>query len=103
METGREWKAIRRSEVTMELKVKDIVDTHEKYIGKEAKIVPSPGFPNEVLVKNEGDVVDIDMYRSLVGKIMFVATKVLPTVVITSRELAGHMSNPGEEHWRAIE
>ena len=86
----------------MELKVKDIVDTYERYIGKEVKIVPSPGFPNEVLVENEGDPIDIDMYRSLVGKIMFVATKVLPAVVNTSRELAGHMSNPGEEHWHAI-
>ena len=66
------------------------------------KIIPSPGFPNEVLVKNEGDTIDIDMYRSLVGKIMFVATKVLPAVVNTSRELAGHMSNAGVENWRAI-
>jgi len=34
-------------------------------------------------VNNEGETIDIDMYRSLVGKIMFVATKVLPAVVNT--------------------
>ena len=87
---------------TMEKKVQDIVSSYEDFIGTEAKIFPSPGAPNSVLDKNSGDVVDINMYRSLVGKVMFFATKVGPKMCNQVRDLARHMSNPGEQHWKAL-
>jgi hypothetical protein len=48
-------------------------------------------------------MVDIDAYRSIVGKIMYYATKIAPEICNTVRELAGHLFNPGEEHWKALE
>ena len=86
----------------MKKKVQDIVDTYEAFIGTEVKVFDSPGAPNSVLDKNEGEVVDINMYRSLVGKIMFFVTKLGPKMCNAVRDLARHMSNPGDPHWKAL-
>jgi hypothetical protein len=48
-------------------------------------------------------MVELDAYRSIVGKIMYYATKIAPDISNAARELAGHLSNPGMEHWRALE
>ena len=55
---------------TMDKKVTAIIESYEQYIGKEAKVYSTPGTPNENLIINEGDPVDIDDFRSLVGKVM---------------------------------
>jgi hypothetical protein len=52
--------------------------------------------------KNEKEIENISEYRSIVGKVMFYASKVGPNLVCSSQELATHMSNPGEEHWKGI-
>ena len=74
-----------------------------KMRGKKAKEYATPGAPGKTLKKNEGIMVDIDAYRSIVGKIMYNATKITPEICYAVRELAGHLSNPGEEHWKALE
>jgi hypothetical protein len=48
-------------------------------------------------------MVELDTYRSIVGKIMYYATKLAPEICNAVRELAGHLSNPGAEHWKALE
>ena len=58
--------------------------------------------PNENLVKHEGDPVDIDDFRSLVGKCMFFTTKICPKTGSVVRALSGHMSSPGPDHWKAM-
>ena len=60
------------------------------------------GIPNKTLVKSEDKVIDIDNYRSFVGKIMFVATKVCPKIGSAVRALSSHISNPGTAHWNAM-
>ena len=87
---------------TMDKKVKDIVKSYEEFIGAEAKVFQSPGAPNSVLDKNEGEVVDINEYRSFVGRIMFFSTKIGPKLSNAVRDLARHMSNPGDPHWKAL-
>jgi hypothetical protein len=47
--------------------------------------------------------IEFDAYRSIVGKIMYYATKIAPDISNTARELAGHLSNPGTEHWRSLQ
>ncbi len=37
-----------------------------------------PGYPHTILSKNEGEPMDIDNYRSLVGKLLFCIVKVGP-------------------------
>ena len=87
---------------TMDKKVDCSVAAYEEHIGKEAKEFVSPGKPHEYLSKHEGDPVDIDMYRSLVGQVMFFATKLGPTIGNAVRVLSGFMGNPSETHWKAL-
>lgn len=87
---------------TMDKKVNATVDYYEKYIGKPVKEYSTPGVPNENLTKYDGDPIDIDEYRSLVGKIMFFSTKVCPKIGAAIRALSAYMSCPGPDHWRAM-
>ena len=87
---------------TMKDKVDDIFKSYEEFIGENVKLYASPGAPNSVLNKNEGETHHIDKYGSLVGKIMFFATKVGPKICNQVRDLARHMANPGIEHWTAL-
>jgi len=101
-----DWKRDRNGDMmvtcTMVKKCNDIVKCYEDHVGSEVPTYNTPGKPHSVLSKNTGEVVDIEMYRSLVGKIMFFATKVGPTICHAVRDLAAHMSNPGEPHWDAL-
>ena len=71
--------------------------------GKKAKIAQTPGFPGMVLKKHTGTPEKLDAYRSIVGKIMYYTTKIAPEVSNAVRELASHLTNPSEEHWKALE
>ena len=86
----------------MNRKREDIVKSFEDMMRKSCKVRKTPGAPGSVLRKNEGEPVRIEQYRSMVGKIMFYATKVCPKIVNASRELATHMGNPNEDHWKAM-
>ena len=81
----------------------EIVSTFEKHVGRSVKETETPGYPNKFLSKNEGKTVSMTEYRSLVGKIMYLMTKTSPDLANPARELAQHLSNPGEEHWKALE
>ena len=72
---------------TMNKKVTAIIGSYEEYIGKEAKVYSTPGTTNENLVKHEGDPVDIDDFRSLVGKVMFFTTNICPKTGSAVRSL----------------
>jgi hypothetical protein len=48
-------------------------------------------------------MVELDAYRSFFGKIMYYADMIAPEICNAVRELAGHLSNPGAEHWKALE
>jgi hypothetical protein len=90
-------------EASMPKMIYEISEKFEQARGKKAKKCATPGTPGKTLKKNEGYMVDIDAYRSIVGKIMYYATKIAPEICNAVRELEGHLSNPGEEHWKALE
>jgi hypothetical protein len=81
----------------------EIVELYESTMKKNVKETETPGYPNKVLSKNTGETVKMTEYRSLVGKIMYLMTKLAPDLANPARELAQHLSNPGEEHWKALE
>jgi hypothetical protein len=73
--------------------------------GKAAKIAPTPGYPGTVLKKHQGQPEKLDAYRSIVGKIMYYATKIAPEVSNAVRELASHLTNPSKNIgrlWRDV-
>jgi hypothetical protein len=48
--------------------IDEISEKFEKARGKKAKEYATPGTPGKTLKKNEGTMVDIDAYRSIVGR-----------------------------------
>lgn len=55
------------------------------------------------MTKNTDSVVKLDNYRCMVGKILYYTTKIAPDCANAIRELSQHMSNPGIEHWQALD
>ena len=88
---------------TMPKMIKEISEKFIQATGKKAKPAPTPGFPGTVLTKNDGDMVMLDHYRSIVGKLMYYMTKIAPEICNPVRDLSSHMTNPGKEHWKALE
>jgi hypothetical protein len=75
-------------EASMPKMIDDISEKLEQARGKKTKECTTPGTPGKTLKKNEGNMVDIDAYRSIVGKIMDYATKIAPEICNAVRELA---------------
>jgi hypothetical protein len=86
-------------EASMPKLIEEIISNYKKATGKEAKMSNVPATPGKCLRKHEGQPMKLDEYRSLVGKIMYYTTKLAPELSNAARELASHLSNPGEEHW----
>jgi hypothetical protein len=78
--------------------IEEISDKLEEVVGKKAKVYATPRTPGKTLVKNTGHMVALYAYRSIVGKIMYYETKAAPEICN-----AGHLSNPGAEHWKTLE
>ena len=45
---------------------------------------------------------DATKYRKIVGKDMYLVTKVLPEGGNAARDLTKHFSNPGPDHWKIV-
>ena len=102
-----EWKTDKNGEIyivgSMTKLEDEIVESFENIIGKNVKETETPGYPNKFLRKNQGEPVKMSEYRSMVGKVMYLMTKLAPDLANPARELAQHLSNPGKEHWKALE
>jgi hypothetical protein len=83
--------------------IEEISDKFEKVVRKKAKVHATPGTPGKTIVNNIGPMVELDAYRSIVGKIMYYAANIAPEICNAIRELAGHLFNPGAEQWTALE
>jgi hypothetical protein len=90
-------------EATMPKMIEEISEKFEKATGKKTIAYDTPGTPGKSWRKNEGAMIELDVYRSIVGNIMYYASKIPPDKSNAVRELAGHLSNPGAKHWRALE
>jgi len=83
---------------TMEKRVKDIIKSYEDATGLIAKEVDSLCIPGKVLQKNEGEIIEKDSFRSIVGKVMFFSMKLGYKTSSGTRQLAAHLSRQGQEH-----
>ena len=81
---------------------KDIIKNYERVTGTVASPNQTPGYPNQQLPKNDGDPLMRTEYQSIIGQILYYATKIAPPMANAVRELSSHMSNPGKEHWKAL-
>lgn len=83
--------------------VQEIEDAFVAARGRKPKAAPTPGYPGKMLRKNDGETIMLKEYRSIVGKIMYYTTKIGPEMASAARDLASHMADPGEEHWKHLE
>jgi hypothetical protein len=91
-------------EATMPKMVNDIIRMWELHKGVPVKKQDIPGMQGECTYKWAGVTVDPEMYRKIVGKIMYLAIKLLPEGSKASREMARHQfRNPGPDYWKELE
>ena len=81
--------------VTMSKNAEEIVEYYEKVTGEKDKLAKTPGFQNTVLSKNDGEIIMLEEYRLLVGKLLYYIVKVGPDCANAVRDLARDMSSPG--------
>jgi hypothetical protein len=104
-----EWKKDDNGEkyivATMPKLVKEIIESFEDHMGREAKISSVPGTPGETLpkAKEEEEALNPEKYRSIVGKIMYLVTKIFVEGSNPARELSKHFQKPIQEHWKELE
>ena len=90
-------------EASMTDMVEDIITSYVEKTGKEVKEFHTPGAPGTSLTKNEDATHRKKDYMSLVGKLMYLTTKLSLETSNAVRELAKHLINPGPKHWKALE
>ena len=88
---------------TMDKMVQDIIDDFVKHTGHEAKISKTPASPGSSLIQGEDETMMQAQYMSMVGKLMYLITKILGECANSVRELAKFFGNPGPTHWAALE
>ena len=89
-------------ETSMPKMEEEIIETYEKYAGETVKPQSTPGYPGKTLQKHDGEPVDVDQYRSLIGKLLYYMTKVAPEMSNACRELSTYMDSPGPDHWKSV-
>ena len=79
-------------------------ETIKMYEQEMVTVIPqnSPGFVKEFCLKNKGETIQQDLYRSLVGKLLYYVVKIGLECANTVRELIQHLVDPGDQHWRAM-
>ena len=101
-----DWKKDKKGEsyvVASMAKLEDeIIELYKTTMKKSVKESETPGYPNKVLSKNTGETVKMTEYLSLVGKTMYLMTKLAPDLANPAQKLAQHLSNPGKEHWKSL-
>ena len=88
---------------TMPTLIEEIVAAFKKHSKRDPRQAKTPGTPGLSMTKNDGEPIDIEVYRSIVGKIMYLTTKIMVEGANAARELSKHFSNPGAEQWKELE
>ncbi len=75
----------------------------EEELSHAVKEYDTPGEPGVSLDKATKLGGDPTVYRSVVGKVMYLVSKIWIEGSNPARELARHFALPGKEHWAAME
>jgi hypothetical protein len=69
----------------------------------DSKPSPTPYDPSVTLRKNKNDTRDQLRYSQIVGSLMYLASTTRPDISFVVSKLSRYMSNPGYDHWHALE
>ena len=89
---------------TMNEMIKEIVAKYEESTNSKVKDSQTPGAPGKTLKKNEDPdkIIKESEYRSIMGKVLYYVNKMDMTCANAARELSQHLSNPNQDHWKAL-
>jgi len=89
---------------TMPELIKEIIKITEEFLKKTLTERDTPAKPGEVLEATEdGETVEEKMYRTIVGKIMYLTHKLMMEGVNAAREMSKFFMKPQAQHWKAVE
>jgi hypothetical protein len=69
----------------------------------DSKSSPTPYDPSVILCKNKNEPTDQLRYSQIVGSLMYLASAIRPDISFAVSKLSRFMSNPGIDHWHALE
>jgi hypothetical protein len=69
----------------------------------ECELAPTPYDPSKLLKKNQRTTRDQLRYSQIIGSFMYLASATRPDTSSTVRKLSQFVSNPGDDHWRALQ
>jgi hypothetical protein len=69
----------------------------------DSKPSPTPYDSSVTLRKNKNDNRDQLRYSQIVGSLMYLASATRPDISFAVSKLSRYMSNPGDDHWHALE
>src|SRR4051812_49279803 len=67
------------------------------------KVCPTSYDPSVMLRKNRGNARDQLRYSQIIGSLMYLASATRPDIAFAVRKLSRFVSNPGDDHWHALE
>src|SRR6266498_2871480 len=68
----------------------------------DSKPSPTPYDPSVTLRKNQRIARDQMRYSQIIGSLMYLASATRPDISFAVRKLSRFVSNPGDDHWRAL-
>jgi hypothetical protein len=81
----------------------DIIESFEKARPDiKLKKYSTPATPGTTLKKNDGEIIQESDYRSVVGKALYLTTRVVQELCNACRELSTHLSSPSIDHWKEL-
>jgi hypothetical protein len=69
----------------------------------DSKSSPTPYDPSVILQKNKNEPTDQLRYSQIIGSLMYLASAIRPGISFAVSKLSRFMSNPGIDHWHALE
>jgi hypothetical protein len=88
---------------TMPDLIKEIIKVAEDNHGSELKTQTTPAKPGQLLELNESPFINDKMYRTLVGKIMYLTNKLMVEGCNAAREMSKFFMKPQKQHWAALD
>ena len=84
--------------------IKAIVRDYEEFTETEVKEFTTPGASVTPPLRStpEDEIINMETFRSFVGRILFACGKTEPTISNACRELTSHLTAPNAEHWKAL-
>jgi hypothetical protein len=69
----------------------------------DGKSSPTPYDPSVILRKNKNEPTDQLRYSQIIGSLIYLASMTRPDISFAVSKLSRFMSNPGIDHWHALE